>query len=790
MSTSFHSSSSAPPPPPSSIFRSNKPPINHHALDPVEILPDYKPHLLIPQSEASSDASSNRGSPPRKLSGLQVVPDHGAYPHSNHEEHQGYPNESPLSPDVLGKRNLSHAPAQLRTMSLSETDDSSQPEFQDGEPAAEDHHIFERPPPRTGPGHEAQGSYDLKPPPPMTPLFNIEMLTDRLFSLDHLKLIIRDSTFLAHFQLFLQKYKPDLSPTLRSYVETQKALSAVEYANAIAATISKDSVAATIEPKFEENTSDAVDTLVQHALPGYITHRLVRIVTETLVKEITGQNTPIMRELVAGLAEVYCLTDPSLPDNPIVYASEEFYKCTQYGRDYVIGRNCRFLQGPRSNPTSIQRLVDALAEGQETCETILNYRRDGSPFVNLLMIAPLYDNKAQVRYFIGAQIDINGLIEGGRGLDSFERLLQQDAVTRRYGGHHPNNPHNNRSTRAVLAELAAMWSIDEIDIARRTTRQRSTSDSSHGTPKSRTHTQPGRMYLGMDDLAERNMWPAKSLGISGRLPGVFQNYMLVRPFPSLRITFTSPALRIPGLLQSKFLDRIGGSDHVRDGVLSAMSSGIGVTAKVTWLPVTGHMNTTHTPADPLASQSVSGATSSAPSRPGSKHHGGHHHLGPHRAPAGSRGAEELGKTRWIHCTPLLGSDDKVGVWMVVMVESESITGALNAHERAVDANQTAAREITQASAPARGATPNYSKIESSPRLRDDLYARYMRAEGRNSTLNRTLNDTEAKEEPTTLTASIQAKRTRELERERSRELKQERARLLADRAVDEQFKDF
>lgn len=46
-------------------------------------------------------------------------------------------------------------------------------------------------------------------------------------------------------------------------------------------------------------------------------------------QEITGQGTPVMRELVNGLAEVYCLSDPSLPDNPIVYASEEFYKCTQ-----------------------------------------------------------------------------------------------------------------------------------------------------------------------------------------------------------------------------------------------------------------------------------------------------------------------------------------------------------------------------------------------------------------------------------------------------------------------------
>ncbi|KAI7042315.1 hypothetical protein KC352_g46504, partial [Hortaea werneckii] len=107
-----------------------------------------------------------------------------------------------------------------------------------------------------------------------------------------------------------------------------------------------------------------------------------------------------MRELIPSLAEVYCVTDPSLPDNPIVYASEEFYNTTQYGREYVIGRNCRFLQGPKSSNSTVRRLIDALTAGQEICETILNYRRDGSPFVNLLMLAPLYDNKGQVRYFL------------------------------------------------------------------------------------------------------------------------------------------------------------------------------------------------------------------------------------------------------------------------------------------------------------------------------------------------------------------------------------------------------
>jgi len=50
----------------------------------------------------------------------------------------------------------------------------------------------------------------------------------------------------------------------------------------------------------------------------------------------------------------------------------EFYNQSQYGRDYVIGRNCRFLQGPKTSGATVARLIDALAEGQEICEIILN----------------------------------------------------------------------------------------------------------------------------------------------------------------------------------------------------------------------------------------------------------------------------------------------------------------------------------------------------------------------------------------------------------------------------------
>lgn len=224
---------------------------------------------------------------------------------------------------------------------------------------------------------QAADSYDLNPPPPAVSNHSVETLALRLFSTDHLNLILRDPTHHQRFVAFLSQYKPAMLPKLKEYLETQKAVAAVEYANAVAEQLQMTTrrqpyTVATLDMKFSEEAYPVVQDLVIEALPAYVTHRLTRIVTDTLVKEITGQGTPLMREMIPALAEVYCVTDPASIDNPIVYASQEFYNTTQYDMEYVIGRNCRFLSGSRTSHRCIKRLVDALAAGQEITETILN----------------------------------------------------------------------------------------------------------------------------------------------------------------------------------------------------------------------------------------------------------------------------------------------------------------------------------------------------------------------------------------------------------------------------------
>lgn len=195
----------------------------------------------------------------------------------------------------------------------------------------------------------------------------------------------------------------------------------------------------------------------------------------------------------------------------------EFYNISQYGREYVIGRNCRFLQGPKTSNASVRRLIDALAAGQEVTETILNYRRDGSPFMNLLLIAPLYDNKGNVRYFLGCQIDVSSLIEGGRGLESFANLLARDRSESRFGDSLQKDPKH------MLGEFGSSLNEEEANIVKNRTRSLSEGTPRPGTAMSGSG-RPPRRRLGMDDAPpDRHLWPHPSLGPSGRLPGVYQN---------------------------------------------------------------------------------------------------------------------------------------------------------------------------------------------------------------------------------------------------------------------------
>jgi len=99
----------------------------------------------------------------------------------------------------------------------------------------------------------------------------------------------------------------------------------------------------------------------------------------------------------------FVITDPLLPDNPIVFASAGFLTLTGYSLDQVLGRNCRFLQGPETDPRAIDKIRQAVTCGYDSSVCLLNYRRDGSAFWNQFFIAALRDGDGQIVNYVGVQ---------------------------------------------------------------------------------------------------------------------------------------------------------------------------------------------------------------------------------------------------------------------------------------------------------------------------------------------------------------------------------------------------
>jgi len=101
------------------------------------------------------------------------------------------------------------------------------------------------------------------------------------------------------------------------------------------------------------------------------------------------------------------VTDNRLDDNPIVEANTAFEDLTGYPRNEILGRNCRFLSGSGTEPAARSALRSAVAQGQPTVVELTNYRKDGTPFRNAVMIAPVLDNNGNVAMFIGSQMEVN-----------------------------------------------------------------------------------------------------------------------------------------------------------------------------------------------------------------------------------------------------------------------------------------------------------------------------------------------------------------------------------------------
>ncbi|TGJ78645.1 hypothetical protein E0Z10_g10125, partial [Xylaria hypoxylon] len=438
-------------------------------------------------------------------------------------------------------------------------------------------------------------SFDLiAPPEAPQPQYSFEVKSELLLSVEHLRVIVNDPKHMQKFTDFLYTLKPESVPLLNNYLNLVKALKAIGYANAIITELAY------------------INKTPSSELP----------LTEIISRSLIGR----ANETFGVLAQEELPAD----DNPIVFASEEFHRGTQYGRRFALGRSCRFLQGPKTNQHSVQRLREMLVVGKEHCEALLNYRRDGSVFMNLLMITPLYDNRGTIRYHLGAQVDVSGLLKECAGLASLGELVAQKQLQfEASASDERKDTKEPRASKDFLGDLAQMFTLGELKIVQasgeavhETHLEKPNSASSSSSTNNRLQSPIKDEAVPIEEVPMDNsiyssaLTPLSCSSLTDRVRGILDHYLLVRPSPSLRILFASPSLRVPGILQSPFMSRIGGSQSIRDTVAQAFKDGNAITTKVRW----------------LARSMTSGLGANLSTSPNLAH----------------------GRSRWIHTTPLLG----------------------------------------------------------------------------------------------------------------------------------------
>lgn len=124
---------------------------------------------------------------------------------------------------------------------------------------------------------------------------------------------------------------------------------------------------------------------------------------QTLVQQMIVANQRALWGEITSKQRSFCISNPQLPDCPIVFVSPGFLELTGYTKEECIGRNCRFLQGPATDRAEIDRMREALRQHQDITAVVLNYTKKGDSFWNKIEISHLCDENNNIRFIVGVQ---------------------------------------------------------------------------------------------------------------------------------------------------------------------------------------------------------------------------------------------------------------------------------------------------------------------------------------------------------------------------------------------------
>jgi diguanylate cyclase (GGDEF)-like protein/PAS domain S-box-containing protein len=171
------------------------------------------------------------------------------------------------------------------------------------------------------------------------------------------------------------------------------------------------------------------DTVIRaaHALLGRVAPRCGAAVPASRVRPevpaapglppIGLDSDALLRSALAATTSGVTISDMRLPDQPLIYINDAFEHLAGLPREEVLGRNCRFLQGPDTDPAAVARIRAAIERGEECRETVLNLRGpDRTPWWNEIHLAPVLDTDGTVLQYIGVQHDVTARVEAERAL--------------------------------------------------------------------------------------------------------------------------------------------------------------------------------------------------------------------------------------------------------------------------------------------------------------------------------------------------------------------------------------